>query len=212
MTEKPKRPAGLFSLKDLQGMEVADDEETFPEPSMEPATIGTGEMPPAEMADAIRRARELHPGSGAHDVVFEDPEPDPIESFDDDVAVPEVAEGSPYSEYDTADSAVVLQAAASALKSEGKTSRKLLLVGLPLLVVGALAAVLLVLASPPGMLKAEFPVQEVALESHTSASPELVIALIPVPVVEEPEPEPEPSRHHRSEHRRADSDTDLDLF
>ena len=187
-------------------MEVAEDETPATPASMD-SHVGTGNMPPDKMADAIRRAREQNPGTGEHDVVFEDAEPEPAEMAPNlpppPVALP--SELHPRTEdagYDTAEARAVIDAAAKELAA-GKRRVKWLMVALPLSVAVTLATLLVILMAGPTMIQTTFPVETAPLESHSSNTSALIIEQIPEPVVEEPEPEPEPERRRSRDRSRS---------
>ena len=156
MEEEPKRPAGLFRLKDLEAVEVGK-QSAFPTPpsvdSVEPDTDDHVD----EMAAAIRQARQIHGDDHIDieglegdslddlvDLVEQTDEPEPEE--EQPPALPPEVRGPAFHSVETK---AVIEAAEAEMHRRSRQS-VLLLVFIPLfLALAATATLLLVLLGKP---------------------------------------------------------------
>lgn len=203
MEEEPKRPAGLFRLKDLESVEVGK-QSIFPTPpSLEPVQPDNDE-PVDEMAAAIRQARQIH-GDGHIDI--EGLEGD---SLDDLVDLAEqTSETQPEEEeqpsalpperrgpaFQSVETKAVIEAAEAEMQRRSRQS-VLLLVFVPLLLaLAATATLLLVLLDKPVLISNDFNVTTTSVSGTTSGLTEMALTLIP-------EPEPDPAIEEEQERQR----------
>lgn len=208
MTEDDKDSSGLFRIKDLEAMEL-QEEELFPLGSSADGANGlVSEDAAEEMVAAIRRAR--HDVTGPQESLDEliglaratdEPELDDLD--DDGPTLPQINEQRSVTVFQTDETKAVIQAAENEMQKR-RLRMAVLLLGIPILLLGVtLVTVWMILANQEQISTATFPVHEVTVAS--TDSPLDVVGMIavpePEPVVDE-EAEAEREREERRERRR----------
>ena len=230
MEEEPKRPAGLFRLKDLESVEVGK-QSAFPTPPSLDSVRPHSDEPVDEMAAAIRQARQIHgddhidieglEGESLDDLVDlaeQTDEPDPEE--EQPSAIPPERRGPAFQSVETK---AVIKAAEAEMQRRSRQSI-LLLVFVPLLLaIAATATLLFVVLDKPVLITNDFNVTITSVTGTSSGLTEMALWSIPElepdPAIEEEqerqreeEEERERRREEREDREREREEIEDDLF
>jgi len=189
MSEDAKDSSGLFRIKDLEAIEL-DEEEIFPIGPDDAGASGlVSEDAAEEMVAAIRRARQdvTGPQESLDELIGLARATDETEAEDEgDEAgptLPEVREQRSVTVFQTDETKAVIEAAEGEMRRR-RLRMAVLLMGVPIVLLGiTLIVVWTVLSNQENVSSATFPVGEVTTQGVES--PLAVVGMIAVP---EPEP------------------------